>query len=68
MNWLSKYFTRKKYHRVTLKDDNGQGGFYDTPENIKLFLLEAEEPQQYEVSKKFINQKLYNELPDFTGF
>ncbi len=68
MNWLSKHLTRKKYYRVTLKDDHGQGGFYATPEDIELFRAADEDSDQYEVSESFINKKEYNKLPDFTGF
>lgn len=60
---------KTKYQRVTLKDDHGKDGFYDTPENIAIFLLEEEDPEQYEVSKViWMSKRAYKELHEFTGF
>jgi len=60
---------KTKYQRVTLKDDHGKGGFYDTLENVKLFLIAEENPEQYEVSKViWMSKRQYKELHEFTGF
>lgn len=58
----------KKYQRVTLKGDSYTGGFYDTPENIKLFLEDCDDPTEYVIRDSSITEEAVNNLPDFQGF
>ena len=57
-----------KYQRVTLKEDPNNGGFYDTKEGIRQFLLDCDDPDQYLVRNSLMTTRKLNKLHEFQGF
>jgi len=60
--------TITKYQRVTLKEDGKKGGFYDTKDNVKQFLSECDNPDDYLISNSLMTEKKLNSLHEFQGF
>jgi len=56
------------YQRVTMKEDDGKGGFIDTPLNVWSYLMDDEEPDQYDVRPVWMTKQQFENLPEFTGF
>jgi len=58
------------YRRVTLKEDKGSGGFIDTLENIKHFLEDCDDPEEYDVKIVFrpFTKNGLAKLSEFDGF
>jgi len=57
-----------KYQRVTLKDNPNHGGFYETKEGVREFLLQEDDPDQYLVRNSLMTTRKINKLHEFQGF
>jgi len=57
-----------KYQRVTLKAEKKTGGFYDTKDNVKRFLQDCDDPEQYRVSNSLMTEKKLSKCKEFDGF